>query len=209
MIVRLAGTLVEVAEESVVLDRDGLAYEVLTPAYMVGRMAAEHGRQIVLHTFEVYEGSSQGGNLTPLLIGFLSPEDRRFFKRFISVKGIGVRKALKALSEPPQRVAAWIQEGDVKALAKLKGIGARAAQQIVVDLKGKLKDIVLAEAAGGAEVIAEFTAAQKDALALLIEWGESRADAERCLTEAARQHPDIELPDEWVRAALRVRSGLG
>ncbi|RJP41700.1 MAG: hypothetical protein C4547_01345 [Phycisphaerales bacterium] len=209
MIVRMAGTLVEVSEESVVLERDGLAWEVMTPAYMVGRMAAEHGRQVVLHTFEVYEGSSQGGNLTPLLIGFPSPEDRRFFKRFIGVKGIGVRKALKALSEPPQRVAAWIREGDVKTLARLKGIGTRAAQQIVVDLKGKLKDIVAAHAGGGPAVVAEFTSAQKDALALLIEWGESRADAERYLTEAARQHADIELPDEWVRAALCIRSGLG
>jgi len=206
VIVRLIGNLIEVNEDSVVVELDGIAREVLVPAYAIGELTPERGRQVTLHTLEFLEGTPTSGYLTPLLIGFVSAEDKLFFERFIAVKGIGVRRALKALNEPTRRVATWIQEGDVKALARLKGIGPRAAQQIVVDLKGKIADFALPPGADGGEVVSALTDAQHDALTILIEWGDSRADAERYIQQAARLHPEIESPDEWVRAAYRVRS---
>ncbi len=207
MIVRYSGNLIEVNQDSVVIERDGVAREVLVPAFAVGPLAAERGREVTLHTLELIEGNPQSGNLTPIMIGFVSNEDKLFFRRFIGVKGIGVRKALKALSEPARRIATWIQEGDVKALARLKGIGARAAQQIVVDLKGKLADLAFPPSADGEEVVSALTDAQRDALTILTEWGDTRADAERYLAQAAKLHPEIDTADEWVRAAYRVRGG--
>lgn len=207
MIVRLSGTLAEVLEESVVVERDAIAYEVLVPRYSIGELAACRGTSITLHTMEYYEGNQASGHLVPRILGFLHIEDRLFFTRFVGVKGIGPRKALKALSQPVGRIASWIEEGDAKALSGLPGIGPRAAELIVASLKGKMADLALP---GHATVVREeamLTQAQRDALEILVAWGDMRGDAERWLQRAAQVRPDLDSPDEWVRVAYRVKSG--
>lgn len=206
MIVRLTGTVAEVSDDAVLLERDGVGREVLIPHYALGELAACRGRQVTVHTLEFLEGNPSMGHLIPRLLGFLHTEDRDFFKRFISVKGIGPRKALKALAQPVVRIAEWIEQGDRKALASLPGIGARAAELIVAELKGKMDPWVM----GGREAIeeqADWTSAQRDALDILVAWGDGRSDAQRWLARAAQLHPDTESADEWVRAAYRIKSG--
>ncbi|HUU85516.1 MAG TPA: Holliday junction branch migration protein RuvA [Phycisphaerae bacterium] len=208
MIVRITGTVLEVNEDSVVVERDGLAREVLTPHYAVGELAACRGRQVTLHTLEFLEGNAAtGGHLTPRLLGFLHVEDRDFFKRFVSVKGIGFRKALKALAEPVGRIAAWIEEGDRKGIARLPGIGPRAAELIVAELKGKMSDLALG-GAGAAELTAGWNADQRDALEIMLALGDPRNDAVRWLERAAQLHPDTDAADNWVRAAYKVKTGV-
>ncbi|MCP4591708.1 MAG: hypothetical protein GY842_13290 [bacterium] len=207
MIVRITGIVADVYEDHVVLDRDGLAREVLVPHYAVGELAACRGREVTLHTLEYLEGNQSTGNLTPRLVGFAYPDDKRFFVRFISVKGIGLRKALKALAEPVTRIAASIKNADTKALTRLPGIGTRAAQLIVAELRGKIDEFVHGADVVSAEDLAGLTSQQKDALDVLVAWGDARQDAERWLQRAAQIHPEIESPDEWVRAAYRIKTG--
>ena len=207
MIVRLSGTLVEVTEDSVVLERDGVARQVLVPAFALGELGACRGRSITLHTLEFYEGNPGGGNLTPRILGFLHPEDRLFFSRFLNVKGFGPRKALKALSEPVRRIAGWIEAGDGKSLARLPGIGPRGAELVVATLKGKMKDLALG-CDGAAAEASVLTQAQRDALEVLTAWGDPRSDAERWLHRAAQLDPEPRSADEWVRVAYRVKSGV-
>ncbi|MCH7813394.1 MAG: hypothetical protein IID40_05170 [Planctomycetes bacterium] len=207
MIVRLTGSLVEVGTDSVVIEREGIAREVLTPRYAVGELAAFRGRQITLHTLEFLEGNPSTGHLTPRMLGFLHLEDREFFKRFVSVKGIGPRKALKALAEPVVRIAGWIEKADGKALTRLPGIGARAADLIIAQLKGKMSDLALGGAVPDDEIGA-WTAAQRDALEVMVALGDGRGDAQRWLARAAQLHPDVETADDWMRAAYRVKTGV-
>ena len=208
MIVRLTGTLIEVSEDAVVIERDGVAREVLVPPCAIPELAACRGQEVTLHTQEFLEGNQSSGNLVPRLLGFLHPEDRLFFGRFVSVKGIGPRKALKALSEPVRRIATWIEGQDTKSLARLPGIGKRAAEMIVATLKDKMRDFALESAEPTAATAVRLTDDQRDALEVLIAWGDSRADAERWIERAAQLHPDLKGTDEWVRAALRIRSGV-
>ncbi|MHC4697961.1 MAG: Holliday junction branch migration protein RuvA [Planctomycetota bacterium] len=209
MIVRLRGTLIEVGEEAIVIERDGVAREVLVPPFAIGELAAHRGREVTLHTVEFYEGNQMSGQLVPRLLGFLHTEDRLFFSRFVNVKGIGPRKAMKALAEPVRRIAFWIESGDTKALARLPGIGARAAQLIVASLKGKMDDLAMAGApdATDAEAV-RLTQAQHDALEVLIAWGDSGGDARRWLERAIQLRPDLVSADEWVRTAYRVKTGV-
>ncbi len=208
MIIRLTGTMIELTEDSVVLERDGLAREVLVPQFAVGELAAYRGQVVTLHTIEFYEGNQASGHLVPRILGFLHPEDRHFFTRFINVKGIGPRKALKALAEPVRRIATWIEAGDVKALASLPGIGSRAAQLVVASLKGKMADLALPTSETAQAQPARLSQEQRDALEILVAWGDSRGDAERWLRRAAQLHPDLTSPDEWVRAAYRIKGGI-
>ncbi|RIK69177.1 MAG: hypothetical protein DCC65_00035 [Planctomycetota bacterium] len=207
MIVRMRGTLSEVGEDTVIVDRDGLSYEVMVPGYALPELAASRGQVVTLFTLQYFEGSSAGGNLTPRLIGFPHSEDRAFFETFLTVKGIGVRKGLRALAAPVARVAADIESGDAAALARLPGIGRRMADQIVAELRGKVKDHAFVDAAPPASAQSGFTAEQRDAIEILVAWGDSRADAQRWLARAAQLHAGISGADAWVKAAYRVKSG--
>ncbi len=206
MIVRLTGTLIEVTEESIVIDRSGVAREVLVPRFVIGELAARRGQEVALYTMEFYEGNPSSGHLVPRMLGFVHPEDRLFFTRFVGVKGIGARKALKALTEPVRRIASWIESGDTKSLSRLPGIGRRAAELVVASLKGKMNDLALpAESAAGPAV--QLSQPQRDALEVLVAWGDARSDAERWLERAGQLHPDMQSAEEWVRAAYRVKTG--
>ena len=207
MIVRLRGQLSEVGENSAVLDRDGIAYEVLVPSYAVQELSACRGQDVTLHTLEYLEGGAAGGNLTPRIIGFLHPEDRAFFRRFITVKGVGVRKGLRALDAPVARIAAHIESGDTAALALLPGIGKRMAETIVAELRGK----VTAHAYAGTDVptaaLGDLSTDQRDAIRILVDWGDPRADAERWIGRAAQLHDDLATVEDWIQAAFLIRSG--
>lgn len=207
MIVRMTGILAEVREDMLMLDRDGIGYEIMVPGYAIAELKTCVGQNLTLHTMEYYEGSAAGGNLIPRIIGFLYPQDRAFFERFITVKGIGARKALKALVEPVAKVAAAIESGNVPVLTRLPGIGRRGADQVIAELRGKLTAFVLGD--GEAESIPDvkWTTAQQDALEVLVALGERRIEAERWLARAAQLEPDIDAADEWVRASYRVKTG--
>jgi len=211
MIVRLSGIVFEVHDGYSIIERDGIGYEILICGYALGELAACKGRQVTLHTMEYLEGSSvTGGNLIPRLIGFLHPEDRAFFQRFITVKGMGVRKALKALTVPLASVARAIENGEAKYLAGLPGIGKRAASQIIAELKGKMTDFAAGAPDTGEDGVPAgqgWPEDLRDALEVMIALGERRADAERWLERARQLHPDPHGPDEWVRLAYRVKTG--
>ena len=207
MISRVKGKLVEVQEAAVVVERDGIGLSVAVPGFAVGELAAGRGREVTLHTMLFIEGNQAGGHMEPVLVGFPQATDKVFFRRFISVKGIGWKKALRALSEPVGRIAAWIESADIASLKRLPGIGARAAELIVAELKGKLEDIALA--AGGIERAdtGRFTEDQNAALEVIVSLDDPRIEAERWLERAAMLHAEIDSPDDWIRAAYRVKTG--
>ncbi len=205
MINHITGQLIEVHDEAVVVEREGIGYMICTPKYAIGELAARRGREVTLHTLLFVDGAQNGGRLEPQLIGFLHAQDRLFFRRFISVKGIGSRKALKALTEPVGRVADWIEQGDVQSLKRLPGIGARAAELIVAELKGKMHDLALA--ASQAVDAARFSEPQRDALEIMVSLGDTRPDAERWLERAGQLYSDAETPEEWLRCAYKIKTG--
>ncbi len=208
MIVQLTGNLMEVQEDAVVLERDGVAREVLVPPFAISELASHRGQTVTLHTIEFYEGAQGGGNLTPRMLGFLHPEDRLFFNRFVAVKGFGPRKAMKALAEPVRRIATWIETSDTKSLTRMPGVGKRGAEMIVATLKGKMEDLALPAEGEAPKEAVVLSDAQRDALEVLVAWGDPRGDAERWLSRAAQLHPDPGTADEWVRMAYRVKTGV-
>lgn len=209
MIARITGLVIEVSEGATVIDRGGIGYEVLLPGYAVGELAACRGQEVTLHTMQYLEGNATGGNMIPRLVGFLHPEDREFFARFISVKGIGIRKGLKALAEPVAAVARWIESGDAAGLSRLPGIGKRASETIIAELRGKLEAFATGATAGaGVESEQSWNEQQRLAIRILTEWGDGRSDAERWIERAGQLHQDLDGVEAWVEAAYRVKTGV-
>ena len=194
MLARLSGTLVDVdprANLGFVDTGAGLTYEVLLPAFVTTRLVPKEGQPLTLHTLHFLEGSSQGTTLFPRIAGFATREDKAFFELFVTVKGIGHRRALRAMVFPPATLAAAIADRDLKLIQTMPEVGKRLAETIVVSLKGKVDPWIGNAAAsapkkpvagelepeeGEAAALPGGTLA-RDALEVLTQLGEPRTEA--------------------------------
>ena len=216
MICKLHGTLESVADGKARIALDGgLTYEVLLPAFVSMRLGGEIDRPVSLHTIHYLEGTSQGANFIPRLAGFLQEDDRAFFELFTSVKGIGPRKALRAMALSPGQIAAAIADRDVKTLQSLPEIGKRPAETIVAALHGRVDRFVSSAAYGtsprpgaaeGTDAAPPRPAA-REALEILLQLGENRAQAVRWIDEALTRHPGLQDPDHLIREVLQLKTG--
>ncbi len=204
MICRVTGRLVGVGEEAAVVDIGGICHEVLVPRSAMGDLQRLSGGEVTLFTLEYLDGNPALGHLVPRIVGFLTEDDRAFFNELLKVKGLGVRKALRAMSVPAHQIARAIEHGDERALAGLPEIGKRTATHVIAQLRGKLERF-LAPAAAPLPV-AEMTHAQAVALDILVHWGDRRADAQRWIAAAVVAEPDLNEPEAIVRAAYRVKN---
>ena len=176
MITRITGQLEEVSSTSAVVSVGGFWYEVLIAACDVGKLSSRIGREIVLHTIHTIDGDPARGQVTPRLIGFLAEGDREFFRTFTKVKGIGVRKALRALVRPISEVAAAIENKDAKMLVALPEIGKRTAEQIIAELHGKLGEFAgdySADSVSQAGEAQKISPAAAEAIAALVQLGKN------------------------------------
>lgn len=129
MIYFLRGTIHQVDSDSVIIDVRDVGYQVLvshSENYQVGD-------NVLLYTYNVVREDEN------YLIGFSDIEERNVFLSLIKVKGLGPKTVIGALSATnPQEVINAISSNNVAFLKKLPGLGAKAAGQIILDLKGEL-----------------------------------------------------------------------
>jgi Holliday junction DNA helicase RuvA len=210
MISALTGELTSVEETTAYLRSGPFAFELLIPAADVETLRAQIGEELTVHTIFYLEGTAGGGNLDPKLIAFLRAEDKAFFDLFTTVKGIGPKTALRALSAPVGEIAQAIESKDARFLINLDGIGKRTAELIIAELAGKVQKFAVAHV--GAEVAAyaasgaRLTANEEDAIIAMTSLGERRPDAERLLERVKVQHKDLKSTDALLREMLRLRS---
>ena len=217
MITQLSGTLTAIEDGAAHVQCGELTYEVLVPAADTMALAARIGQPVRFHTLHYLEGQGQGSSFWPRLIGFQHASDRAFFELFTTVKGIGNRKALRALQLPFAQVAEAIAARDHALLQSLPEIGKRTAETICVELKDKVDPFVrgLGAPAGASPgrpaargpITAEgkLMSAARDAVEVLAQLGHPKAAArdmvERVL--AREDLPKDATPDAIVELALR------
>lgn len=213
MISRLHGTLEHVEDGAATIASDGaLTYEVLVPAYAQARLGGSLGQPVTLHTVCILEGSGQGASMHPRLLGFLTPDDKRFFELFTTVKGIGPRKAMRAMTLATEQIAAAIADRDVKLLQSLPEIGKRTAETIVASLHGKV-DRFVSEAAYGGDDRREAASgpargASRQALEVLMQLGENRTQAMQWIDHVLTRQPEIDDAQELITEVFKVKSGV-
>jgi holliday junction DNA helicase RuvA len=209
MIASLTGELRRVDEDRIHLKCGPILYELLVPAADMTELQASLGEELTFHTIFYLAGDPTRGGLEPTLIGFLRPDDKKFFELFTTVKGIGPKRALRALAVSVGQLAAAIEGKDTRFLIQLPEIGKRTAEQIVAELAGKLKTFA---AAGMIEGKATVTTVhrrsdiEEDAIAGLMALGERRPDAENLLERAKQSNPNLKTTDQLLREMLRMRT---
>ncbi len=208
MIARISGRLEEITPDAAALVDigGGFWYEVRVPACDVERLARSLGQDIVLHTIHYFEGNPSHGQVTPRLIGFRSEADRDFFKVFTTVKGVGVRKALRALARPIAEIAAAIQAKDARFLVSLPEIGKRTAEQVIVELHGKVDEFAGEALTGQYQKPGEMSESATEAVSVLVGLGERRPDAAALVERVLAVDPELQSPEEIIQHAYKLKA---
>lgn len=199
MIGRLSGLIVRKAPQAVLLDVRGVGYQVAIPLSTFYALAGE-GETAVL------EISTQVREDAITLFGFATAREKVLFEQLISVSKVGPKLALAVLSGiAVEELCAAISGGNVARLATVPGIGAKTAERLVLELRGKVQSLAAAEVPAAAGAGGSGSPASDDAVAALVNLGYRAKDAERAVGRAAREG-DGSL-EAIIRRALTILSG--
>jgi holliday junction DNA helicase RuvA len=191
---RLSGVLAEKRPEAVVVDVGGVGYEVRVPLSTFLELPDEgKSLRLRIHT-HVREDALQ-------LYGFLTDLERAMFKLLLGISGVGPRLALAVLSGlPAARLVQAVRAQDAAALRGIPGVGAKTAERILIDLRGRVDGVELGET-GDAD--APRDDAEDATLSALVNLGYPRAQAERIVRAALERLPANPPLDALIREALR------
>ena len=214
MIAKIEGILDELLESAAMVRVDGsLTYEVLLPAFAAARLGGSIGQPVTLYTLYFIEGQAQGTTLTPRLAGFLSIEDRRFFELFTTCKGIGNRRALRAMTLESSAIAGAIADRDAALLQSLPEVGKRTAETVIATLRGKVDPFLVAAAyRGDGNTRATATKSQsstleREALEVLLQLGENRTQCINWIDQVMREEERPGDTESLIARVYRIKSG--
>ena len=201
MIAYLNGILAEIEEENIVIEVNGIGYNVRIPAGMAGRLP-QIGEVVKLYTYTSVREDAIG------LYGFLSRDDLNMYRQLITVSGIGPKgglSVLSAMSADELRMAVISQ--DAKAIAKAPGVGTKTAQRIILELKDKisLEDTAMMREVNQVPQDSRLTGksqAQTEAVEALTALGYSPSEALRAVKAVLQETPDLDV-EALLKAALK------
>lgn len=193
MIYSVRGKLIHTESELAVVECGGVGYACKTTFYTLQKIAGES--EVTLYTYLAVRENDVD------LFGFATQEELRCFKMLITVSGVGPKAAISILSSnTPSQFALTVATGDYKSLTRSKGIGAKTAQRIVLELKDKIAKENTISVRGGetAVPVAPMGGAVQEAVTALIVLGYSEGEAAQALSGA-----DPSLPvEELIKKAL-------
>lgn len=191
MIAFLRGRFVELSPTRVIVETGGVGYEVL----------------ISLHTYAGIQGKSEGFLYTHfvvredahLLFGFCEPAEKEMFTQLIGVSGVGASTARMVLSYmQPHELSRCIVQGDVRSLEKVKGIGKKTAERLVLELRDKV-----GKGVGEANISPLIhNSLHQDALEALTALGIPRSAASNAIEKVRLAEPEITM-EALIKKALR------
>lgn len=192
MISHISGKIRKKKDLSVVVDVNGISYEVMIPpAVMQGIEKCKNADDTVtLITYHYYQ--MDPSKAIPVLVGFLNEIEKEFFEQFITVSGVGPKAACRALSLPFATIADAIDRADIAVLKSLPGIGEQRAREIIAKLQGKVGKFGLIQDASGSAVPGRAGVKddmKEDALGVLLQLRYKRSEASEMIEKALKRNP--------------------
>lgn len=193
MIAQLRGRLVEIHPSHAVIDCGGVGYHVIISLNTFSRI--QHEENILIFTHMIVREDAQ------LLYGFSDKSERSIFEKLISVSGVGPASGIMILSTlSPSEIFSAIAGEDVRTLQSVKGIGAKTAQRIIIDLKDKFSKLSETEIlTTGSENKTKF-----EALSALEVLGISRKQSEKIVQGLLSEKPTMPLEDVIKETLKRI-----
>lgn len=194
MIAFLKGKVASVDETGAIIDVNGVGFNVIMPLLDINKLP-EVGSEAMIYTYLYVREDVMD------LFGFSNKESISYFKKLISVSGVGPKAAIALLSAlTPSELALAIISSDSKAIGKAKGIGPKMAQRIVLELKGKVETEDAIAAHDG--IVAESYKPTVDASAVnaLIALGCSPSEAQKTVMQISKDNLTTE---DIIKEALR------
>lgn len=192
MIGYLQGQLIRGTPERLLLDVQGVGYEVHIPLstyYEIEKRGAAGRVALFIHTHMREDGIA--------LFGFWTEREKLLFEKLIGVGGIGPRLARVILSGmPPDDLLVALAAGDVGRLSTIPGVGKKTAERMVLELKDKMREL-----AGELPEKTAAVPADQDVVSALVNLGYKGALAERAVADVRRERPDAAF-HELLRASL-------
>lgn len=194
MIGRLHGVIIEKQAPDLLLDVQGVGYELLVSLNTFFAVP-NIGESTTLHThFVVREDAQQ-------LYGFAELGERTLFRHLIKVNGVGPKMALAILSGmSASEFALSVQNNDVATLVKLPGVGKKTAERLVIEMRDRLSDIDAGVSQGNMTTVAQPGIAE-EAESALIALGYKPQDAAKMVSRA--ESSEITTAEQLIRAALK------
>ena len=191
MIAQIKGKLIEKTPTFVVIDCNGVGYQINISLNTYSKIG--ESELCMLYTHFVVREDAQ------LLYGFKEKSERELFRQLISVSGVGSNTALLILSSlSPNDTKQAILLGDVMTLKGVKGIGAKTAERIIIDLRDKIAKID-----GGDTILSsQNNTIKEEALSALIMLGFSKKLAETALTKIAATSEELSV-EELIKRTLK------
>jgi len=190
MISRLNGRLIEKNPTDLLIECAGVGYEVKISLNTYSVLPNQEA--IILYTKQIIREDAH------MLYGFASKDEREMFTHLISVSGIGPNTAIIMLSSmTPDEIAQAIVSEDVARIQKVKGIGTKTAQRVIIDLKGKVAKMEL----GTENIFSSNNRNRFDALNALVSLGFDKKSAEKVLDKLDTGTQTVE---ELIKEALRL-----
>ena len=195
MISRLAGILLSKQPPQLLVDVQGVGYELEAPMSTFYQLPAT-GEQVILHTHLVVREDAQ------LLYGFYAESERAMFRSLIRVNGVGPKLALTILSGvSSDEFTRCVIEDDSKALTSLPGVGKKTAERLIVEMRDRIDtDATLPAVEMPAGVAASPTNPVSDAVSALISLGYKGQEASRMVRDV---ESDGMQTEDIIKAALQ------
>lgn len=180
MIGFIKGKVIDEFEGGVVLENNGIGYEILCSAALLAKLSAEKEGGVFTYLQVKEDGLS--------LFGFDNKEEKRMFLKLISVSGIGPKMAMGILSGMRvNELATAIAMNDVKGLSRIKGLGKKTAERIILELRESVSAENAAIAAEESFVAPVFTSEDEDAIIALMGLGFSGIQSRNAVKTAKEQ----------------------
>jgi len=200
MIAYLAGKLLEKRPDSVIIETNGVGYEVFVPLstyYELGEAGST--AELRIYTYVREDALS--------LFGFRTERERDLFLKLLAVQGIGAKSAIAMLSGmSTDELIAAIRSDNIAKLSTIPGVGKKTAERMVIELRDKVGKIAMAAGSDGASVDASGMTGESnfdDALSALVNLGYQRVAAEKALQAAVKDGTEISV-QKLLRRSLQI-----
>ena len=194
MIAHLRGLLLSKSPNAVVVDCNGVGYELAISVSTFTELGAE-GSVVKLHVHTHVREDALA------LFGFAELTEKRLFEKLLTISGIGPKLAITVLSGiSAERLVGAIRAGDHATLTKIPGIGKKTAERVVLELKDKLDDMVGSAPETGTKP--SLGAVADDVLSALVNLGYPRPVAQKAVETAAKDTTVASDFEQLFRAAM-------